>query len=98
MIRETFREGVVAERGGRFWSRTESDGNARRPVGDDDGFGPIECAHISDPRCCHKPTDMTWDPERAGGANPDLDILKGCRLLPVSVRTIYVVDFPEVTP
>lgn len=91
MIKETVTTGVVAEKGGRFWSRRENDGHARIPIADYGGFGPIECADISDPRYCHRPTDLTWDPAR-GGYNPDYIALKDCRLLKVTVRTIYVVE------
>jgi hypothetical protein len=83
-------DGVVAQApDGRFWSRTEQDGNAQLPVGDDDGFGPIDKARIGNPKFCHKSTDMTWDPERAGRTNPEHDALSKCTLVWVRVRTIY---------
>jgi len=91
---KTIREiGVVAQHPDnpdRFWSRREQDGNAMRPIGDDDGFGPIEYAHVSNPDYCKHPTDMTWRPG-LHRTNPDFTVLTPCKLVRVTVTTIYEV-------
>ena len=95
MIAHTTRESYVVaqhpDQPGRYWSRRLSDGNAMRPVSDDpDGFGPIEQAQLSDPRFCKQPTDMTWRPG-LHRTNPDFTVLTPCKLVRVTVTTIYEV-------
>ena len=84
------RIGVVAELDGKYWGKYYSDGQSTAH-----NFGSIENADISDPKCCLKPTDKTWDPhwpKPDSSYNHEYEVLKKSKLRKVKITTIYEVE------
>lgn len=85
-IRHTrVREGVVAELEGSYWGVQEEDSGGPGPW-KAWGFGPIQKAHVSDPRYCKNPEDMTYPSNER-----DRALLRRARLVPVRITTTWEV-------
>ncbi len=73
--------GVVAELNGEYWGVQYEDGQCRAL-----DFGPIDRAHVSDPRYCKTAVDMTYP------TSPDIKKLAQADLLVVTITTVYEVE------
>lgn len=80
-------EGVAAFKNGKFWGKQDEDGKTCSY-----GFGDFHKAIISDPRYCHKPTDLTHDPKNTLGYNPAYHELKDAILVSVKRKTTIEFD------
>lgn len=81
MKKQITKTGVVVEMNGAYWGVQDSDHHSTNY-----GWGPVENAHIGDPRYLKRPQDATW---------PDSHYVKKLskgRILPIRVTTEYEVD------
>jgi len=79
-------KGVCAIFEGKFWGVQDSG-----PGYEHIDFGDFSKALIADPKCCTRPTDLTWDPKNTLGYNPHYNMLLKAEL--VSVERITTIEF-----
>ena len=83
MEKKIVEEGVVAEFEGKYWGIQYEDGQSQS-----NDFGPIEKAHISNPKFCKRPEDMTYE------RDPDISRLANAKLVKVRKTTVFKIISP----